>query len=216
MTGIWLAVVVPLTYAAFRVVDWTVDGEWPARPSRWTRLLTVPAIAAWMICIHATADPLTGLWVGLFLVLSAAVAMADARSMLIPDHLTLVGGALGVALAWVPGGPGVLTSAVGFFGMLAVMWGLGAAGRWIFGKEALGGGDVTLLAMIGAFVGPMLALVALFVGSALALPYGLAIARRDDRRIPFGIFLAVGGVFALFFGPELLTWYGGWVIGRAG
>ena len=75
----------------------------------------------------------------------------------------------------------------------------------------MGGGDVKLGAMLGAFLGWKVALLSIFVavllGGVLAL--GLLASRTTGRKdpIPFGPFLATGGAAGLFWGERLVTWY---------
>jgi len=75
----------------------------------------------------------------------------------------------------------------------------------------MGGGDVNLLAMIGAFLGWRLVLLAFFVGVAtgaclsLILVASRVLSRKD--RIPFGPFLALGAAVAVFGGNDLIDWY---------
>jgi len=75
----------------------------------------------------------------------------------------------------------------------------------------MGGGDIKLLAMIGAFLGWQAVLVTLMIGSLTGSLIGmvLLLAQRGDRRtaIPFGPFLAVGAAAALFWGDALIRWY---------
>jgi leader peptidase (prepilin peptidase)/N-methyltransferase len=75
----------------------------------------------------------------------------------------------------------------------------------------MGGGDIKLLAMIGAFLGWQAVLVTLMIGSLTGSVIGLVLllAQRGDRRtaIPFGPFLAVGAAAALFWGDALIRWY---------
>ena len=79
------------------------------------------------------------------------------------------------------------------------------------GREGMGGGDIKLLAMIGAFLGWRGVLVTLILGSFSGAIIGIAliVARGADSRlpIPFGPFLALGAVCALFFGDALILWY---------
>ena len=73
-------------------------------------------------------------------------------------------------------------------------------------------GDVKLLAMIAAFLGFGESVLALFAGAVAASVYGVALmARRKaggETKLPFGSFLAVGGLFAALFGPD--WWRGMW------
>jgi leader peptidase (prepilin peptidase)/N-methyltransferase len=83
--------------------------------------------------------------------------------------------------------------------------------RRIAGQEGMGLGDVKMLAMIGAFLGPAGVLVTILLASVSGSIVGLALiaAGRGDRRmrLPFGVFLAVGAVAAFFFGDALLERY---------
>jgi len=86
------------------------------------------------------------------------------------------------------------------------------AGEIVMKKEAMGGGDVKLLAMIGAFLGWRPVLLAIFFGSiigsvvSLAL-IGLKIKKRTDY-IPFGPYLSLGAVISLFYkGSTFLGYY---------
>jgi leader peptidase (prepilin peptidase)/N-methyltransferase len=92
--------------------------------------------------------------------------------------------------------------------LLAVRWSY----QRLRGREGMGLGDVKLLAMIAAFLGLSGALLALFAGVLAAALYGLALLalRRATAasKLPFGSFLAAGGLFAALFGPGLLAWYG--------
>jgi leader peptidase (prepilin peptidase)/N-methyltransferase len=102
----------------------------------------------------------------------------------------------------------VVVSALGIAVGAGIVWSLGAAGSRVFGKEAMGFGDVKYLGMIGGCVGPAGALLALvvaaFAGSVAGL---LRVLLTRDRYIPFGPFLAVGGYFALVHGREFVAWY---------
>jgi leader peptidase (prepilin peptidase)/N-methyltransferase len=87
--------------------------------------------------------------------------------------------------------------------------------RWIYKalrkREGMGLGDVKLLATIAAFLGFGESLLALFAGVVTASVYGVAlIARRKagtETKLPFGSFLAAGGLFAALLGPMIVDWY---------
>jgi leader peptidase (prepilin peptidase)/N-methyltransferase len=89
--------------------------------------------------------------------------------------------------------------------------------RWIYKavrkRDGMGLGDVKLLAMIAAFLGFGESLLALFAGAIAASGYGIVLLGRrragGDTRLPFGSFLAAGGLFAALFGRRLVDWYMG-------
>ncbi len=81
----------------------------------------------------------------------------------------------------------------------------------IMKSEGMGGGDVKLLAMIGAFLGPKAVITTIFISALFGSAAGLviiALAGKDRKyAIPFGPFLALGAVIYLFWGEPLLEWY---------
>jgi leader peptidase (prepilin peptidase) / N-methyltransferase len=135
-----------------------------------------------------------------------AVTLTDLELKLIPNRILLVATALGLGLVAV-GDPGSLPE------RLAAA---AAAGGLLFAAalaypQGMGLGDVKLAAVMGLFLGRNVApalLVALLAGSIV----GLAIVIREGaaarkRGIPFGPFLALGGVVGLLAGSELLDLY---------
>jgi leader peptidase (prepilin peptidase) / N-methyltransferase len=78
-------------------------------------------------------------------------------------------------------------------------------------REGMGGGDIKLLAMIGAFIGWKGVLFTIFVASLTGTLAGMALIlrRREGMKlaVPFGPFLAVGAIAYLFIGAEVMTWY---------
>jgi leader peptidase (prepilin peptidase)/N-methyltransferase len=135
------------------------------------------------------------------------IAVTDARHYIIPDEFTWGGLVLGVALA-VPGGRAALGSAllgaaVGFALLYAVAW----AGERVFKKEAMGGGDIKMMAMVGAFVGWKGVLLTIFGGALLGTLVFVPISLRTKKLVPFGIFLAAGAAVAFLAGEALVAWY---------
>ena len=88
-----------------------------------------------------------------------------------------------------------------------VAWGYALA----TGREGMGGGDIKLLAMIGAFLGWQGVLLTLLLASFIGSIIGVAImvGRGGDAKlaIPFGPFLAMGAMVSLFWGDEIVRWY---------
>ncbi|HYP55579.1 MAG TPA: prepilin peptidase [Solirubrobacterales bacterium] len=169
-----------------------------------TELVTAALFAATALAFHRDA---TELALGLVLVATlVAVTLTDLERRIIPNRVLLVAAPLAVAIAAV-GDPGSLPeraiAAVAAGGLL-----LAAALAY---PRGMGLGDVKLAATMGLFlgrdVGPAL-FVALLVGSLV----GLAMIARHGaaarkRAIPFGPFLALGGLVALFAGEEMIDWY---------
>ncbi len=138
-----------------------------------------------------------------------AVALIDWDTFLIPDELSL--GLLAAGLLAAPlnpylaghgWGPALWFSARGALTGLAMTWGTAALGEFLLKKEALGGGDIKLLAAVGAWTGATGAFDCMMIGSLLGSIYGVFLlasgrARRADP-IPFGPFLAAAAVFNLF------------------
>ena len=146
------------------------------------------------------------------LVLSAI----DLSHRILPDKITLPGIAAGLIVAPLAGilsfQSSLLGAAIGGGGLYLIAL-LGAA---VFRKESMGGGDIKLGAMLGAFLGWQATIVMLFVSFLLGAVVGSALtARRDrgwDRAVPFGPFLAAGSFLTVLWGRDLLEWY----LGRFG
>lgn len=141
-----------------------------------------------------------------FLAALVAITVIDLRHQIIPDAITLPGALAGLVanlatnhISWIESVGGMLLGG-GLF--VAVI---------LLSRGGMGGGDLKLGAMLGAFLGWQALLVALFVAimlgglSAVALLATGRLARKDA--IPFGPFLAIGGAVALFWGDAILAWY---------
>ncbi len=84
-------------------------------------------------------------------------------------------------------------------------------GGWAYKKEVMGLGDVYLSAMIGAFVGFPLIITSIFigafVGAILGVIYIIATHQSRESPIPFGPFLAIGGVIVIIFKPQIIHFF---------
>ena len=149
----------------------------------------------------------------LFLTILLGIAVTDARTYIIPDQFSLGGAAIGLALAPLPGGPDFAESAWGAARGFGLMWLIAVLGKFLMGRDAMGGGDVKMMAMAGAFLGPAGVPVTLFAGSVLgALVFG-PISLRTGRLVPFGIFLALGAGIAYTWGDTIVAWYMATILG---
>lgn len=136
-----------------------------------------------------------------------AIALIDGQHYLIPDALSLGGLGAGLALSLLPGFPtpliSVLGAALGFGVLLAV----GILGEWAFRKPAMGGGDMKMMAMVGAFLGPAGAMLTIFLGAVVGTVVFGPVSLKTKKDVPFGVFLALGAAIAFLFGDTIVEGY---------
>ena len=134
----------------------------------------------------------------------------DLEHQLLPDVITLPGVLAGLAFSFVLE-PGWVASLIGIVVGGGVLYLTGELYFRIRHEEGLGGGDVKMLAMIGAFVGWKLTLVTLvlasFAGSLVGVALIVAGTGGMKHKLPFGTFLALGAALAATIGQGLLDWY---------
>lgn len=139
------------------------------------------------------------------------VTGTDLTHRIIPNVVTVPGIAIGLLGAATVLPVGLVNAFLGVAIGGGILWALAWASPYLFGKEGMGGGDIKLLAMIGAFLGWKPALLTIMVGSlsgsliGLSL-IGLGLMKRDEY-IPFGPFLVFGALVSMFFAQPLLEWY---------
>lgn len=146
-----------------------------------------------------------------------ALSGIDWEHRLLPDAITLPGVGLGLGLSLVLPHISFMEAAGGALAGGLGLWGVG----WLYqkwrGRQGLGGGDVKLAAMIGAFVGISLIPLVLFLSAALGTlaGVGMAVAQGDwrggrwqSRQIPYGPFLAAGAILSLLAGEDTLRLLG--------
>lgn len=198
-------------------------------------LIELTVAIGWVLAVNAFGPTFTAIRVALFGTILLGVAVTDLREYLIPDGFTLSG--LVIVL---------LTGAVGFVrgdaspfatpydaiigacagaGMIAI---IGWIGEIAMGKEAMGLGDVTLMAFVGAALGPQRAITTVFLGAVLGMVTWVGVIapltwmRRTPARgaqtelalggagaavmplVPFGVFLAPAAVINLIWGEQLM------------
>lgn len=143
----------------------------------------------------------------LFLTMLLGIALTDARTYIIPDQFTLGGAAAGLLLAPFAAGPDLADAALGAGVGFGLLWLIAALGRIVFGKDAMGGGDVKMMAMAGAFLGPAGVILTLFAGALIGSIIFGPVSLRTGKLVPFGIFLAVGAGIAYGWGDMVISWY---------
>lgn len=143
----------------------------------------------------------------LFLAALLAVIFIDLRHQIIPDVISLPGIAAGFAgsfftslLTWQQSGIGILVGG-------GILYGVAMAYLLFTGREGMGGGDVKLLAMIGAFLGWQSLLFVVFASSLSGSVVGIVAMLKQGKggktRIPYGPFLALAAIVFLFFQNDI-------------
>ena len=187
----------------------------------------------WAVCVARWGPTFTALRVAMFLTILTGVALTDLRHYLIPDGFTVTGllWTLGMALVapfvgetLLFAGPyDALIGACAGAGLIAIVGWLGEAA---LKREAMGMGDMTLRAFVGAALGPARAVMTVFLAAAigaivfLAVVYPIAFLRRGRVTsqtemalgsapvalplVPFGVFLAPAAAVMLLWGDQLL------------
>jgi leader peptidase (prepilin peptidase)/N-methyltransferase len=158
-----------------------------------------------------------GLSVGFFAfsVLSSlliTILFIDLDFQIIPDVITLPGTALGICFSLVPGGIGIVTSVIGLAVGGGALFLVAMLGDRLFKKESMGGGDIKMAAMLGAFLGWQKIIFIFLASAAIGLIISVVIMffsrkLRATRVVPFGPFLAIAGFVAIVYGDRIIAYY---------
>jgi leader peptidase (prepilin peptidase)/N-methyltransferase len=134
----------------------------------------------------------------------------DLEHHLLPNVITLPGIVVGLAFSTMTP-PGLIDALIGALAGGGVLWLLGEAYYRYSGQEGMGGGDVKMLAMIGAFLGWKLVLLTLILSSLLGSIVGvlMLVFRKGGLKsaLPYGTFLALAALFSSLVGDPLVSWY---------
>ncbi|MCC6544622.1 MAG: prepilin peptidase [Nitrospirae bacterium] len=135
-------------------------------------------------------------------------SVIDLYHQIIPDVITIPGIIIGLAASALILPAGIKSS---FFGIL-----LGGGLFFVIAvasRGGMGGGDIKLIAMIGSFLGLTDVLITIvlssFIGSLVGIFIMIFFGKGRKYKIPFGPFLAFGGIMSLFFKAEIIEWYFG-------
>lgn len=182
----------------------------------------------WAALVWNYGATFLALRLAVFVTVLAGIAVTDAKHYLIPDGFTLFG------LVWV-----LTTAFIAIFisraptlfatpydALIGAFTGAGAIavagwlGEVMLKREAMGFGDVTLMAVAGAALGPPRTLLTIFIAAALGVVVFVGVVypmvwikgkRRGEEQelplVPFGVFLSPAAVLALFVGDPLIHWY---------
>jgi leader peptidase (prepilin peptidase)/N-methyltransferase len=174
-------------------------------------LVTGLAFAA--LSWHFGAQPTTLLWCG-FVAALIALAMIDWDTTLLPDAINqplLWAGLIAALMGWtVPLDKALIGALAGYLSLWSIYW----LFKLATGKEGMGFGDFKLLAALGAWLGWQMILPIVLGASAIGAIVGLIMKMnaglREGRYVPFGPFLAGGGLVVLFAGQQTVLGWLGW------
>lgn len=192
-------------------------------------LVELVAGLGWLAAAVQFGTTLTAVRVAVFGTVLLGIMLTDAAEYVIPDGFTLFGIVWAVVMAVVAFARRETSPFAGLYDALigaCVGAGVIAIAGWLgelaFRKEAMGFGDVTLMAMVGAHLGIGRSLLTVFFGAllgavsflAVVFPIAYVRSRRrgaefDPPLVPFGVFLAPAAMIALIWGGPLITWYRG-------
>lgn len=172
-------------------------------------VITAVALVLAYLAFGPTADFVVA---SVLLAALIAITAIDLQHLLIPDVITVPGVLVGLVanitigrISWLESAVGIVLAGALFLTIILVS------------RGGMGGGDLKLGAMLGAFLGWKALLLALFVAIVLGGVVGIALLlsglRGRKDAVPFGPFLALGGAVGLFWGKRVFDW---WVSGFGG
>ncbi|MGH7623252.1 MAG: prepilin peptidase, partial [Gemmatimonadaceae bacterium] len=187
-------------------------------------LLELVVALGWLASVLALGPTFTALRVAVLGTILLGIMITDATHYVIPDGFTVFGFFFALVAAGIGTMSGETLPFAGLYdsvigacvgaGAIAI---IGWLGELALKKEAMGFGDVTLMAMVGAFLGPGRTLFTIFIGAFLgavvflAVVYPVSWIRSRNRGepfapplVPFGVFLAPAAMIALLWGTQMM------------
>ena len=147
----------------------------------------------------------------IFVFALVALTFIDLDTFLLPDDIVLPLLWLGLLFNLSTGFTDIKSAVIGVVAGYMILWVLFWLFKLIRGKEAMGYGDFKLLGAIGAWFGwqllPAVILLSAVAGSIIGIYLMLFKGKNKNYAIPFGPYLALGGIAALFFGQQLASFY---------
>ena len=143
------------------------------------------------------------------------VTFIDIKEQIIPDEISLPGMIIGLGVSFAyPAlqrlNSHTLSLLYSFLGLIAgggAIYLTGLLGDFIFKKESMGGGDVKLLAMIGAFIGWKMTLLTFFIAPLFGAMVGIMLKiKKNVSTIPYGPFLSLGAIISIIWGERIISW----------
>ncbi len=198
----WFLLPVPAAKAGIDFLTITTPNPWPpwleGFPNLGSIALAMVAWWVWILGLLPRPWRTSRGW-------DVAIRLLLVRMFRSPGSMFVLGigllGSLAIAAAWAWGEvrwQGLLTSLIGVLIGGGIIWAVRNVGSLVLGREAMGFGDVTLMAMIGAFLGWQPCLIIFFVAPFFALTFGIVqLAVHRDAEIPYGPFLCMAAMLVV-------------------
>jgi leader peptidase (prepilin peptidase)/N-methyltransferase len=161
----------------------------------------------WVASVLAFGPGARAIATAVFGTILLGIVITDARHFIIPNEFTWGGLVIGLALSLTGGAAGFVNALIGAAAGFGLLWIIAQLGHWAFKEEAMGGGDIKMMAMVGAFVGWKGVLVTLLLGALIGSIVFVPLSFKRKRLVPFGVFLAVGAAVTFLFQEAILQWY---------
>jgi leader peptidase (prepilin peptidase)/N-methyltransferase len=156
---------------------------------------------------------ISALYVIYFVFFSALtlISFIDLSHRIIPDVISLPGIVIGVIISWLHPQMSIIKSLIGLLVGGGSLYLVAVVYELVTKKEGMGGGDVKLLAMIGAFIGwkgvLFTILCSSLIGSIVGVTMMLITSADGKYAVPFGPFLSLGAILYVLWGEALIAWY---------
>ncbi len=178
---------------------------------RYPFIETLTGVFAVLLFLKFGLTPAMFYWF-FFISTLVTISFIDMDHQIIPDRISIPGIFIFSFSFYFLPEMTLLQSFIGILGGGGILYAVAAAYYLLKKQEGMGGGDIKLLAMIGAATGIKGILFTIFAGSLLGTLAGLSImlymkTANTKHRIPFGPFLSAGAILYIFFGHELIQWY---------
>ena len=181
-----------------------------AIPGRYPLVELYSALLAVCVYLRYGLTPATPIYF-LFIAVLLVITFIDIDHRIIPNRITFPGIPLFFGATFLLPQVTWLESLLGILAGGGSLLAVATIYRLLTGKEGMGGGDVKLLAMMGALIGWQGVLFTIFTASLVGSLTGIALMLRKGKdmkmAIPFGPFLALGGISYVLVGTELIYWY---------
>lgn len=172
-------------------------------------ILEVAGIACALVSFARFGLTVEGAAAAVYLLLLLDIAIIDWQHMIIPHTLTITGMVLGLAFSFFT--PlGLFDAALGLVLGAGIILAVSYGYKFLRGVVGMGGGDVMLMGMVGAFQGPWAVPAVLFGGAIMGTIYAVTAGRgkvAGETKLPFGTFLAAAALVVLLAGDWLWTTY---------